>query len=229
MGKLVEQIAQQRGHTIVARIDVDNINEIHSEAFRSADVAIEFTTPNTAVANYRMAWQEGVKVVSGTTGWTNQLQDLRNEIDAHGYTLFWASNFSIGVNLFFEANRRLAQLMNPYIQYDVRMSETHHTEKKDAPSGTAITLAEQIIGCLDYKSKWCLGTKATDSNAIPIEAIREGKVPGIHTVVYDSNADTITFTHAAKSREGFALGAVVAAEFTTTHQGFLTMKDLIGF
>lgn len=230
MGQLIEKIALQRGHTIVARIDMDNMDEIHSDVFRSADVAIEFTVPSAAIGNYRAAWSEGVKVVSGTTGWTAQLETIRAEVEAHGYTLFWASNFSIGVNLFMEANRRLADLMNPYKQYQVKLSETHHTAKKDAPSGTAITLAETILPYLDNYDQWALQQQDNlPTSTLPIEAIREGQVPGIHTVVYESGADTITFTHSAKSREGFALGAVVAAEFTATHQGFLSIRDLIGF
>ncbi len=230
MGQLIEKIALQRGHTIVARIDVDNMSDIHSDAFRSAEVAIEFTTPSAAVANYREAWKEGVKVVSGTTGWTAQLDAVRQEVEASGYTLFWASNFSIGVNLFMEANRRLAELMNPYKQYGVRLSETHHTAKKDAPSGTAITLAETILPELDNYSNWALtDTTHAAPGTLPVEAIREGQVPGIHSLVYESDADVITFTHSAKSREGFALGAVMAAEFAATHHGFLSMHDMIGF
>lgn len=228
MGQLIEKIALQRGHTIVAKVDVDNMGDIHTDAFRSADVAIEFTTPQSAVNNYRAAWREGVKVVSGTTGWTSQMNEIRQEVEANGHTLFWASNFSVGVNVFIAANRRLAELMNRFPQYDVRLSETHHTAKKDAPSGTAITLAEAVMDNLDAKDTWVLGD-AKETNQMGIEAIREGEVPGIHTIIYDSNADTITFTHSAKSREGFALGAVLAAEYTAEHSGWLTMNDMFGF
>lgn len=228
MGQLIEKIALQRGHTIVAKVDVDNMGDIQTDAFRSADVAIEFTTPQSAVNNYHAAWREGVKVVSGTTGWTLQMNEIRQEVEANGHTLFWASNFSVGVNVFIAANRRLAELMNRFPQYDVRLSETHHTAKKDAPSGTAITLAEAVMDNLDAKDTWVLGD-AKEPNQMGIEAIREGEVPGIHTVIYDSNADTITFTHSAKSREGFALGAVLAAEYTAEHSGWLTMNDMFGF
>ncbi|MCQ2348983.1 MAG: 4-hydroxy-tetrahydrodipicolinate reductase [Paludibacteraceae bacterium] len=228
MGQLIEKIALQRGHTIVAKVDVDNMGDIQTDAFRSADVAIEFTTPQSAVNNYRAAWREGVKVVSGTTGWTLQMNEIRQEVEANGHTLFWASNFSVGVNVFIAANRRLAELMNRFPQYDVRLSETHHTAKKDAPSGTAITLAEAVMDNLDAKDTWVLGD-AKEPNQMGIEAIRKGEVPGIHTVIYDSNADTITFTHSAKSREGFALGAVLAAEYTAEHSGWLTMNDMFGF
>mgnify|MGYP003564794398 FL=1 len=152
MGHIIERIALERGHEIVSKVDVDNQEEFESEAFASADVAIEFTVPAKAVENYRKSWAAGVPVVSGTTGWNSVLPELKEEIAANGYTLFWASNFSLGVNLFFELNKRLAQMMNRYANYDVAMTEIHHTEKKDAPSGTAITLAEGILENLDRKS-----------------------------------------------------------------------------
>ena len=156
MGHIIERIALERGHEIVSKVDVDNQEEFDSESFASADVAIEFTVPTKAVENYRKAWAAGVPVVSGTTGWNSVLPELKEEISEKGYTLFWASNFSLGVNLFFELNKRLAQMMNRYTNYDVTMTEIHHTEKKDAPSGTAITLAEGILENLDRKSEWGL-------------------------------------------------------------------------
>ena len=231
MGHIIERIALERGHEIVSKVDVDNQDEFNSEAFASADVAIEFTVPTKAVENYRKAWAVGVPVVSGTTGWNAVLPELKNEITANGYTLFWASNFSLGVNLFFELNKRLAQMMNRYANYDVAMTEIHHTEKKDAPSGTAITLAEGILESLDRKSEWILNesTKKVNNSQLPIEALREGKVPGTHIIKYDSEVDSITIMHEAKSREGFALGAVVAAEFLLDKPaGFYSMTDLIG-
>lgn len=230
MGHIIEHIALERGHEIVSKIDVDNQEEFESEAFASADVAIEFTVPAKAVENYRKTWTAGVPVVSGTTGWNSVLPELKEEIKANGYTLFWASNFSLGVNLFFELNKRLAQMMNRYANYDVTMTEIHHTEKKDAPSGTAITLAEGILENLDRKSEWVLvdGQQSIVDSQLGIKALREGKVPGTHIIKYDSMADAITITHEAKSREGFALGAVVAAEFLVGKPaGFYSMSDLI--
>ena len=230
MGHIIERIALERGHEVVSKVDVDNQEEFESEAFASADVAIEFTVPAKAVENYRKAWAAGVPVVSGTTGWNAVLPELKEEIAANGYTLFWASNFSLGVNLFFELNRRLAQMMNRYANYDVAMTEIHHTEKKDAPSGTAITLAEGVLENLDRKEEWVLvdSQQSTVNSQLGIEALREGKVPGTHIVRYDSAVDTITIKHEAKSREGFALGAVVAAEFLVGKPaGFYSMSDLI--
>jgi len=235
MGHIIERIALERGHEIVSKVDIDNQEEFESDAFASADVAIEFTVPAKAVENYRKAWAAGVPVVSGTTGWNAQLPELKTEIAANGYTLFWASNFSLGVNLFFELNKRLARMMNRYANYDVAMTEIHHTEKKDAPSGTAITLAEGILDNLERKSEWVLsGSTETQietegkSFQLSIEALREGKVPGTHVIKYDSAVDTITISHEAKSREGFALGAVVAAEFLAGKPaGFYSMDDLM--
>ncbi len=230
MGHIIERIALERGHEIVSKVDVDNQEEFESEAFASADVAIEFTVPTKAVENYRKAWAAGVPVVSGTTGWNAVLPELKDEIAINGYTLFWASNFSLGVNLFFELNKRLAQMMNRYANYDVAMTEIHHTEKKDAPSGTAITLAEGILENLDRKTEWFLveSQQSTVNSRLRIEALREGKVPGTHIVKYDSEVDSITIMHEAKSREGFALGAVVAAEFLMGKpSGFYSMTDLM--
>ena len=230
MGHIIEHIALERGHEVVSKVDVDNQEEFESEAFASADVAIEFTVPAKAVENYRKAWAAGVPVVSGTTGWNAVLPELKEEIAANGYTLFWASNFSLGVNLFFELNRRLAQMMNRYANYDVAMTEIHHTEKKDAPSGTAITLAEGVLENLDRKEEWVLvdSQQSTVNSQLGIEALREGKVPGTHIIKYDSEVDSITITHEAKSREGFALGAVVAAEFLVGKPaGFYSMTDLM--
>ena len=230
MGHIIERIALERGHEVVSKVDVDNQEEFESAAFASADVAIEFTVPGKAVENYRKAWAAGVPVVSGTTGWNAVLPKLKEEIAEKGYTLFWASNFSLGVNLFFELNRRLAAMMNRYANYDVDMTEIHHTEKKDAPSGTAITLAEGILENLDRKSEWFLveGQQSIVDSQLGIEAVREGKVPGTHIIRYDSDVDSITIKHEAKSREGFALGAVVAAEFLVGKPaGFYSMSDLM--
>ncbi len=228
MGKTIEQIAIKRRHEIVSIIDIDNRDDFASEAFKSADVAIEFTAPKVATDNYREAWKAGVPVVSGTTGWNAQLPEIKTEIEKNGYTLFWSSNFSLGVNIFMAANKYLAKLMNQFPDYNVEMTEVHHTQKLDAPSGTAITLAEGIIENLERKTAWVKETE-TAANEIAIKSIREGQVPGIHTIRYESSVDSIEITHDAKSREGFALGAVIAAEFTAGKKGFLGMKDLLKF
>lgn len=228
MGKTIERIALERGHEIVSVIDVDNIDDFDSEAFKSADVAIEFTVPQVALSNYRRAFASGVAVVSGTTGWTEELPQLKKEIEEGGKTLFWSSNFSIGVNIFMAVNKYLASIMNQFPNYNVEMTEVHHTQKLDAPSGTAITLAEGILENLDRKSGWVKEVEAK-SDDMAIKSIREGQVPGIHTIRYESEVDSIEITHDAKSREGFALGAVVAAEFTAGKKGLLGMQDLFKF
>jgi len=228
MGKTIERIARERGHEIVSVIDVDNIADFDSAAFKSADVAIEFTVPQVALNNYRRAFASGVAVVSGTTGWTEELPALKKEIEADGKTLFWSSNFSLGVNIFMAVNKYLAGIMNQFPNYNVEMTEIHHTQKLDAPSGTAITLAEEILEKLDRKNVWVKETE-TKPEEMAIKSIREGQVPGIHTIRYESEVDSIEITHDAKSREGFALGAVVAAEFTYGKKGFLGMEDMLKF
>lgn len=229
MGKMIEQIAISRGHEIISIIDIDNQEEFESEAFASADVAIEFTSPAVAYGNYLKAWKAGVKVVSGTTAWLKDHgDDVRNACSNEGKTLFWASNFSVGVAIFSAVNKYLAKIMNQFPQYDVNMVETHHVHKLDAPSGTAITLAEQIVDRLDRKSKWALHETAPD--VLRIDDVRRGEVPGIHTISYDSpEEDIITITHDAHSRKGFALGAVLAAEYTAQHEGLLTIDDMFKF
>ena len=228
MGKTIERIALERGHEIVSVIDVDNLDDFDSEAFKSADVAIEFTIPKVALSNYRRAFASGVAVVSGTTGWQEELPQLKKEIEECGKTLFWSSNFSLGVNIFMAVNKYLAKIMNSFPTYNVEMTEVHHTQKLDAPSGTAITLAEGILENLDRKTVWTRETE-TNPTEMAIKSIREGQVPGIHTIRYESEVDSIEITHDAKSREGFALGAVVAAEFTCGKKGFLGMNDLLNF
>ncbi len=228
MGKMIEQIAISRGHEIVSIIDIDNQEDFNSPEFASADVAIEFTAPQVAYNNYLKAWEHNVKVVSGSTGWlTEHGDDVRKACSEGGKTLFWASNFSIGVAIFSAVNRYLAKLMNQFPQYDVELEETHHVHKLDHPSGTAITLAEEIVEALDRKESWAEET--TDPKLLRVDNIRRGEVPGIHTIRYDSEADLITITHDAHNRKGFALGAVLAAEYTAKHQGLLTTSDLFQF
>lgn len=229
MGREIEKVARSRGHEIVSIIDVDNQADFESDAFRSADVAIEFTNPSVAYDNYLKAFKAGVKVVSGSTGWRAEHQtDVERMCNDEGKTLFWASNFSLGVTIFSAVNKYLARLMNQFPIYDVTMTETHHIHKLDAPSGTAITLAETIVDELDRKSRWVKET-ASAPDELPIHSIREGEVPGIHSIRYESPADSITITHDAKNRSGFVMGAVLAAEYTATHQGLLTMSDLFPF
>lgn len=228
MGKTIEQIAIERGHQIVSIIDISNPEDFGSEAFKSADVAIEFTMPATAFDNYKKCFAANVPVVSGTTGWLEHIGEIEEICKKEGKTLFYASNYSIGVNIFFALNEHLAKIMNNFPSYNVKMVETHHIHKLDAPSGTAITLAEGILGQIDRKTRWTLD-KAENSNDLEIDAIREGEVPGIHEIIYDSDVDYISIKHDAKSRAGFALGAVIAAEFTAGKKGFLGMKDLFKF
>ncbi len=228
MGKMIEQIAKERGHEIVSIIDIDNRQDFDSAAFRSAEVAIEFTAPQAAYDNYLRAFAQGVKVVSGSTGWMKDHgDDVRRMCSEEGKTLFWASNFSIGVAIFSAVNRYLAHVMNQFPQYDVELEETHHVHKLDHPSGTAITLADEIVERLDRKETWAEET--TEPAMLRVDHIRRGEVPGIHTVRYDSEADLITITHDAHSRKGFALGAVLAAEYTKDHQGLLTISDMFKF
>ena len=224
MGHAIEEAALSRGHEIVCRIDKDNQEDFDSVSFKSADVAIEFTAPSVAVDNYRRAFAAGVPVVSGTTGWLEHLPEIREACEK-GQTFFYASNFSLGVNIFFAVNKYLAGIMNHFPQYSVEIEEIHHIHKLDHPSGTAITLAEDIIGQLDAKHSWSENMPVAD-DSIHITARREGEIPGTHTVAYDSAVDTIRITHEAKNRKGFALGAVVAAEFTVGKKGVLTMQEI---
>ena len=214
MGHMIESIARERGHEIVSIIDQNNLEEFESKAFASADVAIEFTTPQTAADNILRAWKAGVPVVCGTTGW--DVEAMRREAtrrEGDGIGLMWSSNYSIGVNILFALNRQLAKFMEAYPEYTPHMTEVHHIHKLDAPSGTAKTLQE-AIGDDRLKIK-------------DIESIREGEVAGIHTVVWDSEIDTISISHSAKSRKGFALGAVIAAEWMKGKTGWHEFSEVI--
>lgn len=227
MGHEIEKIALSRGHEVVCAIDINEEYKFESEAFKSADVAIEFTSPESAFNNYKKAFQAHIPVVSGTTGWLEKLDEIKKACAEEGQTFFYASNFSMGVNLFFAFNKYIAKVMSKFTDYDVHIEETHHIHKLDAPSGTAITLAEGVIENIDKKKKWVL-EKPESANDLVIQSFREGEVPGIHTVTYNSEVDTISITHDAKSRKGFALGAVLAAEFTKDKKGFLGMEDMLG-
>ncbi len=229
MGKEIEKIALDRGHEIVSIIDIDNREDFDSAEFKSADVAIEFTAPTVAYNNYIKAFEGGVKVVSGSTGWMEEHgEEIKELCRTGGKTLFWASNFSLGVVIFSALNKYLAKVMNQFPTYDVSMSETHHIHKLDAPSGTAITLAEGLLENIERKGRW-VKEQASSPDELPIQSIREGEVFGIHTIRYDSEADSISITHDAKNRKGFALGAVLAAEYTHAHEGYLGMEDLFKF
>ena len=226
MGKEIEQILIARGHTIPLIIDLNNTNDLDAAHLQKVDVAIEFTTPSTAYGNVVKCLEAGVPVVCGTTAWLDKLPEVEQLCKETNGAFFYASNYSIGVNIFFEINRRLAQLMNRFGEYDVTIEETHHTQKKDAPSGTAVTLAEGVLENLDRKQKWVCGT-TTVPEELEVVAIRRSVVPGTHTVTYESDVDALSITHMAKSRRGFALGAVLAAEFLHGKTGIFSMKDLM--
>lgn len=228
MGHEIEKVALERGHEIVCAIDVNENEKFNSSEFKSADVAIEFTSPQSAPENYRRAFAANIPVVSGTTGWLEHLPEVQQACQTDGQTFFYASNFSLGVNIFFALNKQLAKIMNRFSDYDVRMEETHHIHKLDAPSGTAITLAEGILENFDKKTSWKLN-ETDNEEELKIESFREGEIPGIHSVIYESEADSIRITHDAKSRKGFALGAVLAAEFTKGKKGFLGTEDMLKF
>lgn len=227
MGKAIEQVALERGHDVVCIIDAHNADGFESAAFRSADAAIEFSTPGTAFENIVKASEKGVPVVSGTTGWSDRIGEVKQLCDEGKATLLYSSNFSIGVNIFFALNKHLAKIMDKFPQYDISIKEIHHVHKLDHPSGTAITLAEDAAGCIGRKSGWAEHTEADD--LINIESEREGEVPGTHIVTYRSGIDSIKIEHEAFSRKGFALGAVVAAEWLQGRNGWFTMNDMLDF
>jgi 4-hydroxy-tetrahydrodipicolinate reductase len=228
MGKEIEKIAVSRGHEIVLKINVDNAHELTVDNLKKADAAIEFSTPETAYSNIQKCFEANVPLVVGTTGWLHKIEEVKNSATNEGKGFFYASNFSIGVNVFFEINKKLAQLMAPYKEYSIEMEEIHHTQKLDAPSGTAITLAEGIMENNTRKSKWVNDTTTTD-NELEIISKRIENIPGTHTVVYNSSIDEIYIRHTAHNRQGFALGAVVAAEFMKGKSGFYGMNDLLKF
>lgn len=225
MGKAIEKIAMAKGHEIVGRFDADGIND---DQLKQADVAIEFSRPEAAYDNLKKCMELKVPVICGTTGWLEHLQDIENQCNQNESAFLYASNFSIGVNILFAVNRYLASLMNQHPQYDVEIDEIHHTQKLDAPSGTAISLANDIVKILDRKSKW-VKEDTENEDELPIYSFREDPTPGTHVVSYISDIDTIDIVHTAHSRDGFASGAVAAAEWIVGKKGVFTMKDVLGF
>lgn len=227
MGKAIETIALQRGHNIVLTIDVDNAAELTAENLKKADVAIEFTSPHSAFNNVMKCLEYGVPVVCGSTGWLDKWNEVKDFCLAQKGGLVYASNFSVGVNIFFEINKRLAELMAPHAEYEVTLEETHHTEKKDSPSGTAVTLAEQVLERIPRKTKW-VNSAAEQPNELAIFSERVDPAPGTHNVIYSSEIDDIEIIHTAHNRTGFATGAVLAAEFVKGKQGIYGMKEVLG-
>lgn len=228
MGKEIEKIALERGHSISIIIDQNNSDDVSSAAFKNADVAIEFTNPYSALDNIHKCIDSNVPVVCGSTGWLDHLPEVTRYTNEREGTLFYASNFSLGVNIFFKVNKHLAAIMSRFGDYKVEVEEWHHNQKLDSPSGTAITAAEGILESYKNKTGW-VNQSVNDDTKLGIVSIRKGEIPGTHTVEYDSSVDKIEFTHTAKSRKGFALGAVLAAEFIVGKKGVFTMNDLLDF
>ncbi|MFN5008271.1 MAG: 4-hydroxy-tetrahydrodipicolinate reductase [Bacteroidota bacterium] len=228
MGKTIEQVAVERGHLVKLKIDLHNLDDFNQKNFENIDAAIEFTGPHTAYNNIIKCIELGKPIVSGSTGWLNRLTDVESACNDKQGSFIYASNFSVGVNIFFEVNKKLAEMMKGKDQYDVAIKEIHHTQKKDAPSGTAITLAEHILSNNTSKSTWVNDTP-TSKNQLFIKSERIDPYPGLHEVTYSSSIDEIQIIHNAHSRDGFALGAVLAAEYIAERKGIFTMKDVLGF
>jgi 4-hydroxy-tetrahydrodipicolinate reductase len=235
MGHIIEQIAIDRGHQIVLRIDALNPEDLTAENLRKADVAIDFSTPDTVVGHIDACFKADVPVIVGTTGWYGQISEIESRCIAGNNSMLYGSNFSVGVNVFFHVNKILASIMNRYSQYEVQVEEIHHTQKLDSPSGTAITIAEGIVGQLDRKTEWVNQLMAEDSELVVkpdqllIESHRIEQVPGTHTVIYSSEVDEIELKHTAHSRTGFGLGAVLGAEWITGRKGFYNVSDMFDF
>jgi 4-hydroxy-tetrahydrodipicolinate reductase len=226
MGKEIEKIALDRGHEIVLKIDVTNPEDLTKENLQKADVAIEFTIPASATANYQLCFEAGIPVVSGTTGWLEKMPEVHQWCKSLDGTFFYTSNFSLGVNIFFALNKKLAELMANHNEYTVDIKEIHHIQKLDAPSGTAITLAEGILENIPEKKTW-VNHSTSQNDELGIISEREGQVPGTHIINYDSEVDYIEITHCAKNRKGLAFGAVLAAEYSFGKKGILSMNDLL--
>jgi 4-hydroxy-tetrahydrodipicolinate reductase len=228
MGKIIEEVALSRGHQVNVKIDIDTLSDFNADKFAQVDAAIEFTGPHTAFQNVMRCLSMNTPIVCGSTGWLEHIKEVENKCKEVNGSFIYASNFSVGVNIFFEVNKKLAQLMERQLQYDVRIKEIHHTEKKDAPSGTAISLAEQILENNSSKKKW-INDNPSQKDELQIESERIDPYPGLHEVIYDSAIDEIRIAHNAHNRNGFALGAVLAAEYIYGKQGMFTMKDVLGF
>ena len=228
MGKAIEEIAVSRGHQVVLKVSIDNLEDNTVSKIKEADLAIEFTGPDSAYDNIIRCLTAGVPVVSGSTGWLSRMEEVKQYCQQQNGTFLYASNFSVGVNIFFEVNKRLAALMAPHPDYDVRITEIHHTEKRDSPSGTAITLAEQVMEKIKRKKEW-VNHISDNLGELEILSERTDPAPGTHTIEYTSPIDTITITHTAHNRKGFATGAVLAAEFIAGRKGIYRMSDVLGF
>ena len=226
MGKAIEEIALQRGHEIVIKIDQPNLHEFTKENMAKADAAIEFTSPHTAYENVKNCLEFNIPVVCGSTGWIEKLEEIKKSCADKNGSFIYSSNYSVGVNIFFEVNKKLAALMAPHTEYEVILEETHHTQKKDAPSGTAITLAEQVLEQVKRKKKW-VNELSDHPEDLEIISQRVDPAPGTHSIKYSSAIDTIEIIHTAHNRKGFATGAVLAAEFIKDKKGFFTMKDVL--
>ena len=226
MGHMIEEIAQERGHQIVLRINIDNTEDLNRANLENADVAIEFTGPDSAFGNVTKCLEFGTPVVSGSTGWNEQLKDAKEYCWEKKGSFLHASNFSIGVNIFFEVNKLLARLMAQQPSYSVHINEIHHTQKKDAPSGTAVTLAEGVIDAIPSLTKW-VNTKEAGEGELSITSERIDPAPGTHEVTYTSAVDDIQIIHTAHNRKGFALGAVLAAEYIASRKGVFSMQDVL--
>ncbi len=226
MGKEIEQIALQRKHTLVLKIDKDNIGDASKEALQKADVAIEFSTPHTVSDNIARCFDAGLPIVVGATGWYDKFDEIKNNCLQNKNALFYATNYSVGVNLFWKVTEQMAKLMAGFPEYEASMQEIHHIHKLDKPSGTAITTAEKLLANQSQKKKWSIDNK-NSKDELYIDVLREDEVPGTHTVYYKSAIDDINLTHTAYNRKGFALGAVLAAEFLKDKQGIYTMSDML--
>ncbi len=226
MGKAIEEIAMQKRHEVVLTISSRNAGEITTANLKRADVAIEFTTPRSAVQNIKKCLDAGIAVVCGSTGWLQHWDEIIQYVENKKGAFLYASNFSVGVNLFFEANRFLAQIMSSYDDYDAMIEEIHHTQKKDAPSGTAITLAEQVLQYFKQKKQWVNEQPKTKED-LEIKSIRTDPAPGTHIIKYTSDVDDIEIKHTAHNRKGFAAGVVLAAEFLQNKKGVFTMNDVL--
>jgi len=226
MGKTIEKLALAKGHEIILKIDDSNLKDLIVENLKKADVAIEFTNPESVFKNINLCFDANLPVISGTTGWLDKFDRIKQRCEKENQAFFYASNYSLGVNIFFKLNQYLAKMMNKFENFDVSVDETHHIHKLDAPSGTAITIAEDIINEMDRKNAW-VKEKAESPEQIAVKSFREGEIPGIHTVTYSSDVENIVITHESKNREGLAQGALMAAEFIVGKSGIFGMDDLL--